>query len=161
MTYAPQFEYVYILLNPWHLSKRRSQLQLLASECLEWIDNTFNRQPSTDFGRLRHRSCILAKLFKVVIFNLIQSSPSSAILATFSLRITSLLFFFLSKLLALDLPALWPQFRLSIEDMTLNIYFWAVILAILLARAPRAVYRLLGDQSDFEFVLLAIWLATE
>ena len=50
---------------------------------------------------LHHRSCILkkqmAKLFKIVVFNPFQSSPRSAILVPFCLRITPLVFFFLSK----------------------------------------------------------------
>ena len=49
---------------------------------------------------LRHRSCILkklAKLFKIVISNPFQSSPSSAILVPFFFRIDPLAFFFLSK----------------------------------------------------------------
>ena len=49
---------------------------------------------------LRHRSCILkklAKLLKIVISNQFQSSPSSAILVPFFFRITPLVFFFLSK----------------------------------------------------------------
>ena len=49
---------------------------------------------------LRHRSCILkkmAKLFKIVISNPFQSSPSSAILVPFCSRITPLVFFLLSK----------------------------------------------------------------
>ena len=49
---------------------------------------------------LRLRSCILnklAKLFKIVISNPSQSSPSSAILAPFCCSKTPLLFFFLSK----------------------------------------------------------------
>ena len=58
---------------------------------------------------LRHRSCILkklAKLFKIVISNPFQSSPSSAILVPFCFRITPLVFFFLSKLLFLGFPTL-------------------------------------------------------
>ena len=45
---------------------------------------------------LRHRSCILkklAKLFKIVISNPFQSSPSSAILVPYCFRITPLVFF--------------------------------------------------------------------
>ena len=49
---------------------------------------------------LRHGSYILktlAKLFKIIISNLFQSLPSSALLVPFCCRITSLVIFFLSK----------------------------------------------------------------
>jgi len=58
---------------------------------------------------LRHRSCFLkkiAKLFKIVISNPFQSSPSSAILVPFGFRINPLVFFFLSKPLFLGSPTL-------------------------------------------------------
>ena len=58
---------------------------------------------------LRHRSCILKKLpklFKIVISNPIQSSPSSAILVPFLFIITTLVFFFLSKPLFLGFATL-------------------------------------------------------
>jgi len=58
---------------------------------------------------LRHRSCILkkiVKLFKIVISNPFQSSPSSAILVPFCFRINHLVFFFLSKPLFLGFPTL-------------------------------------------------------
>ena len=48
----------------------------------------------------------LAKLFKIVTSNPFQSSPSSAILVPFCLRITPLVVFFFSKLLFLRFPAL-------------------------------------------------------
>ena len=53
------------------------------------------------------RSCIVkkvAKLFKILISNLFQSSSSSAILVPFCSRITPLVFFFLSKPLFLGFP---------------------------------------------------------
>ena len=58
---------------------------------------------------LRHHSRILkklAKLFKIIISNLFQSSPSSAILVPFCSRITPLLFFFLSKPLILGIATI-------------------------------------------------------
>ena len=60
-------------------------------------------------NQLYHHSCILkkmAKLFKTVISNPFQSSPSFAILAPFCSRITPLVFFFLSKPLFLILQHL-------------------------------------------------------
>ena len=50
----------------------------------------------------------LAKLFKIVISNPFQSSPSSAIPVPFCFKITPLVFFFLSKLLFLGFPTLKP-----------------------------------------------------
>ena len=63
---------------------------------------------------LRHPSCILkkkkkqkmAKLFKIVIFNPFQSSPSSTIFVPFCFGITPLVFFFISKLLILGFATL-------------------------------------------------------
>ena len=60
---------------------------------------------------LRHCSCILKKLatlFKIIIFNLFQSSPSSAILVPFCLSLESTLSCFssLAKPLFLGFPAL-------------------------------------------------------
>ena len=63
----------------------------------------------TSLKVLRRRSCILkkmAKLFKIFISNLFQSSPSSAILVPFCFKITPLVFFFLSKPLFLGFPTL-------------------------------------------------------
>ena len=65
---------------------------------------------------LRHRSCFLkklAKLFKIIIFNPFQSSPSSAILVLFCFRIIPLDFFFLRKPLLLGFATVKPQFRPS------------------------------------------------
>ena len=57
---------------------------------------------------LRHHSCILkklAKLFKIVISNPFQSSPSSSIqVVPFCFRINPLVFFFFSKLSFLGFP---------------------------------------------------------
>ena len=60
---------------------------------------------------LRHRSCILkklAELFKIVISNLFQSSPSSAILVPFCFRTTPLVFPFVSKSLVLGFSTQKP-----------------------------------------------------
>ena len=65
---------------------------------------------------LRHRSCILkklAKLFKIIISNPFQPSPSSAILAPFCFRINPLVFFFFSKTLFSGFPTLELKFRPS------------------------------------------------
>ena len=65
---------------------------------------------------LHHRLCILKKLatrFKIVISNPFQSSPSSAILLPFCLRITPLVFTFISKPLVLGFPTLKPWLRPS------------------------------------------------
>ena len=74
-------------------------------------------------NELRHRSCVLkksAKLFKVVISNPFQSSPS--ILVPFCFRINPLVFFFLSKPLLLGFPTLEPQFRLSKRWLKISWY---------------------------------------
>ena len=56
-------------------------------------------RPGLNLKERRHRSSILkqlAKLFKIVISNQFQSSPTSAIFVTFCLRINPLVFFCLS-----------------------------------------------------------------
>ena len=73
-----------------------------------------------ELKELRHRSCILkklAKLFKIVISNPFQSSPSSAILVPFRFRITTLVFSFISKSLVLGFPRLKPWLMPSKNDL--------------------------------------------
>ena len=73
----------------------------------EWFTQAISA--NENLKELNHRSGILkkmAKLFKIVISNPFQSSPSLAILVSFCFRIIPLVFFFLSKPLFLGFPTL-------------------------------------------------------
>ena len=104
--------------------KERSQRKLIEEVEAEIVHLTDERAESQDTRKivlprlvhdipskeLCHCSCVLkkliAKLFKIVIFNPFKSSPSSATLLPFCFRINPLVFFFLSKPLFLGFPTL-------------------------------------------------------
>ena len=93
-----------------------NEVQFHPTELSEGLYQTYNNNCEVFKGATSsfvHFEKKLSKLFKIVISNPRQSSPSSAILIPFCFRIFPLVFFFPIKPLFWGFPALKPYFRPS------------------------------------------------